>query len=265
MGKIIIQSLTTEKPISVMGMEAGICWGGDITDEEKNYKRGLDCLQSGHLRTAEYPQVYMVLDGYSARVIREFYTHIAGGPTRLQASTRYINYKDFDYIIPPKINNNQDAYDYYCNTMDTLQCITQAITDLGIPKEDAANLLPLGMTTKVVVRTNLRNLIDMAHQRLCTRAYWEFRKLMSDILFALSEYSEEWNELYFKYKIFKPKCAVCGFCEEKYSCGAYPTKEQNDEYIKLGKLIKDKDFKSLLALLTDDDRQNLVKLLSLEK
>ncbi|MGJ1024139.1 FAD-dependent thymidylate synthase [Coprobacillus sp. D7] len=24
----------------------------------------------------------------------------------------------------------------------------------------------------MVFRTNLRNLIDMAHQRLCTRAYW---------------------------------------------------------------------------------------------
>ena len=265
MRKVIIQSLTTEKPISVMGMEAGICWGGDVTNEEKNYKRGLDCLQSGHLRTAEYPQVYMVLDGYSARVIREFYTHIAGGPTRLQASTRYINYRDFEYIMPEKIGKDPSATTTYIEAMDNIQDSLVRLELLGVSKEDSANLLPLGMTTKVVVRTNLRNLIDMAHQRLCTRAYWEFRKLMSDILFALSEYSEEWNELYFKYKIFKPKCAVCGFCEEKYSCGAYPTKEQNDEYIKLGKLIKDKDFKSLLALLTDDDRQNLVKLLSLEK
>ena len=264
MGTVIIQSLTTEKPISVMGMEAGICWGGDITDEEKNYKRGLDCLQSGHLRTAEYPQVYMVLDGYSARVIREFYTHIAGGPTRLQASTRYINYKDFDCIVPPKISKDPLATITYLEAIENTQTALQTLEKAGVPKEDSANLLPLGMTTKVVVRTNLRNLIDMAHQRLCSRAYWEFRKLMSDILFALSDYSQEWYELYFKYDIFKAKCAVFGYCEEKYSCGAYPTKEQNDEYIKLGKLIKNKDFKSLLLQLTDDDRKNLVKLLSFE-
>lgn len=84
-----------------MGKEAGVCWEADVSDAKKNYKRGLDCLQSGHGRVAEYPQVYMVLDGYSARVIREFYTHIGGSPTRLQASTRYIDYENgFDYVTP---------------------------------------------------------------------------------------------------------------------------------------------------------------------
>ena len=56
--------------------------------------------------------------------------------------------------------------------------ISEAYKDMlamGIKKEDVANILPLGMTTKVVVRTNMRNLIDMSHQRLCSRAYWEFR------------------------------------------------------------------------------------------
>ena len=166
MGKVIIQSLTTINPVSVMGMEAGICWGGDVEHELKNYKRGLDCLKSGHLRTAEYPQIYMVLDGYSARVIREFYTHIAGGPTRLQASTRYINYEDFDYIdIPLK---DEKSLSIYNNTMNAISHASKCLLDMGEKKEDIANLLPLGMATKVVVRTNLRNLIDMAHQRMCT-------------------------------------------------------------------------------------------------
>ena len=49
----------------------------------------------------------MVLQGYSARVAREWYTHIGGMPTRLQASTRYIDYEHgFDYIIPPSVENN---------------------------------------------------------------------------------------------------------------------------------------------------------------
>ena len=101
-------------PISLIGREAGVCWGADIANQEKNYKRGMDCLTSGHGRTWEYPQVYMVLDGYSARVIREFYTHIGGGPTRLQASTRYINYqKGFPYVIPPKIAADEEAKAIY--------------------------------------------------------------------------------------------------------------------------------------------------------
>ena len=223
MGKITIQKETTIDPISLIGREAGVCWGADITNEEKNYKRGMDCLASGHGRTWEYPQVYMVLEGYSARVIRELYTHIGGGPTRLQASTRYINYqKGFDYVTPPVIANNAEANEIYTSAMHDITVAMQKLEALNMPREDVAMLLPLGMESKVVLRTNLRNLIDMAHQRLCTRAYWEYRQLMRDLMQGLSAYSEEWKYLVENY--FVPKCEVCGFCTEKKSCGRKPAK-----------------------------------------
>ena len=113
--------------------------------------------------------------------------------------------------------------------MGQIQEALGELENLGIPKEDIANLLPLGMTTKVVLRTNLRNLIDMAHQRLCTRAYWEFRILMKDIIKALAEYSEEWKMLVEEYNVFQPKCDVCGFCTEKDSCGRRPKKNDPDQ------------------------------------
>jgi len=221
MEKIIIQPETTLDPISLIGREAGVCWGADINDAEKNYKRGINCLEAGHGRTWEYPQVYVVMDGYSARVFRELYTHIAGGPTRLQASTRYINYqKGFDYVTPPVIQKNAEAKEIFDNTMQNIVQAMQQLEAMNIPREDIAMMLPLGMESKVVLRTNLRNLIDMAHQRLCTRAYWEYRLLMKDLMKALTEYSDEWGYLVEKY--FVPKCEVCGFCTEKSSCGRKP-------------------------------------------
>ena len=224
MGTIIIQEETTLKPISLIGKEAGVCWGANILDEEKNYKRGLDCLASGHGRTWEYPQVYVILDGYSARVIRELYTHIGGAPTRLQASTRYIQYQHgFDYVTAPKIENNPEAKQVYDDAMKHLVEAMVKLEELGIHKEDSGMLLPLAMSTKVVLRTNLRNLIDMSHQRLCTRAYWEYRQLMRDLMKALSEYSDEWKLLVDNY--FIPKCEVSGFCSERYCCGRMPKKE----------------------------------------
>ena len=218
MGKIMIQKETTIDPISLIGREAGVCWGADVADTEKNYKRGIDCLASGHGRTWEYPQVYIVLDGYSARVIRDLYTHIGGGPTRLQASTRYINYQNgFKCVVPPMVRNNAEANDIYNEALEGLLNSMQKLEALGIPKEDVNMLLPLGMETKVVLRTNLRNLIDMAHQRLCTRAYWEYRQLMKDIMDELTNYSEEWGYLVKHY--FVPKCEEMGFCTENKSCG----------------------------------------------
>lgn len=215
---VTIQEYTYKNPIQMIGTEAGVCYESDITDSEKNYKRGIDCLEAEHGRTWEFPEVYMILDSYSARVIREFYTHIAGAPSRLQSSTRYINYEEgFDYFIPPKIQNNPKALDYYKDAIGDIHYALERLEKLGIPKEDSANLLPLGMNTKVVVKINLRTLIAMSHQRLCMRAYHEYRKLMDDIMNALIAYSEEWKYLVDNY--FMPKCEYLGHCPEKKSCG----------------------------------------------
>lgn len=186
MGSVIINSDTTKNPITMIGRYAGECWGSDTSDDSKNYKRGIDCLRNQHGRTFEYPDVYMTIDGYSARVIREWYTHIGGSPTRLQASTRYINYNDFEYIIPPSINKNLAAKNEFMKAMEQIKTSLVVLEDMKIPKEDLAMLLPLGMTTKIVCKHNLRNLMDMSHQRMCNRAYWEYRKLFEDVCTALS-------------------------------------------------------------------------------
>lgn len=224
MGTIIIQPETTIDPISLIGREAGVCWGANILDKERNYKRGIDCLTSGHGRTWEYPQVYMVIDGYSARVLRELYTHIAGGPTRLQASTRYINYqKGFPYVTTPSIEANDEAKAIYDEAMYNILTAMQQLEGMGLPREDIGMLLPLGMESKMVFRTNLRNLIDMSHQRLCNRAYWEFRQLMRDMMSQLKAYSPEWEYLVDNY--FLAKCDLTGFCTEAKCCGRRPKKE----------------------------------------
>lgn len=225
MGQVIIQEkYTVKKPITMIGEEAGICWGADTSDDTKNYKRGIDCLENGHGRTFEFPDVYMILDGYSARVIREWYTHIGGAPTRLQASTRYIDYEHgFDYFAPPSVQNNQRALDIYSGMMDNISEALRDLDELGIPREDSALGLPLGMTTKIVCKHNARNLIDMSHQRMCRRAYHEYRKLFGDLCDALRAYSDEWRYLVDHY--FMPKCKYMGFCNERYTCGRMPRRD----------------------------------------
>ena len=218
MGEVIIQSYTHKNPITMIGEEAGICYGSDINNAHKNFTRGIDCLERNHGRTFEFPDVYMILNGYSARVIREWYTHIGGMPTRLQESTRYINYqKGFDYVIPPRIMENNEAYEEYKNAMQSILKNIQKLDKLGIPKEDSALCLPLGMKTSIVCKMNFRTLIDMSHQRMCTRAYHEFRKLFFDLSNALKNYSKEWAYLVDNY--FMPKCDITGYCTEQFSCG----------------------------------------------
>ena len=218
MGNVIILEETTKYPITLIGKRAGVCWGADITDDKKNYNRGMDCITSNHGRTLEYVNVEMIIDGYSARVIREWYTHLGGSPTRLQASTRYIDYEHgFDYIVPESVRNDEKRYEIYSEAIHQINKALVELEDLGTPREDSALLLPLGMTTKIVDKRNLRNLVDMSHQRMCNRAYHEYRKLFSDICTELRKVSNEWEWIIDN--LFIPKCDMLGYCPEKKSCG----------------------------------------------
>ncbi len=222
MGKITILPETTIDPISLMGRRAGICWGKDITDSKKNYKRGLDCIKSNHGRAFEFVNIEAIIEDYSARVIREWYTHIGGSPTRLQSSTRYVNYDNFEYIIPKTVQTEEQKT-WYNNAIDTISQTLKNLEESGVKREDAAMLLPLGMTTKIVDKRNVRSVISMAEQRMCSRAYWEYRELFNEYIKQLRLYSEEWATLI--PMVIKPKCDMLGYCPEKFSCGRKPRKD----------------------------------------
>lgn len=222
MKSITILPETTKNPITLIGHRAGVCWGADVTDDKKNYKRGLDCIKANHGRALEYVNIETIIDGYSARVIRELYTHIGGAPTRLQASTRYIDYSDFEYITPSSLKTDVEK-DIYNNVMYVISKAAQSLEKRGVPREDIGLMLPLGMTTRIVDKRNVRNVMDMSRQRLCSRAYWEYRELMKNYLDELSKYSEEWATLI--PMIMMPKCDMLGYCPETYSCGRKPKKE----------------------------------------
>ena len=133
MGNVIILEETTKKPITLIGKRAGICWGADIFVNSAinsgvvslilifcnftppyickscvlHHQIQIDSLMHYYYRRINYVNVEMILDEYSARVIREWYTHLGGSPTRLQASTRYIDYEHgFNYVVPESVRND---------------------------------------------------------------------------------------------------------------------------------------------------------------
>ena len=215
---------TTDKyPLQKIGKMAGVCWNSPIDDPEKNIKRAKDCIVSGHGRVLEYVDIELCISAYSARAIREYYTHIAGGPTRLQESTRYVNCEKFDYYLPPTAAASEEGKKAYQEAMESIRKSYGKLMEAGVSKEDAANILPLGMMTKIVDKRNLRNMINLMNQRLCNRAYIEIRKMAKEIKQALSDYSEEWK--WICDNLFVPKCDVAGFCTEAKCCGRRPKKD----------------------------------------
>lgn len=67
----------------------------------------------------------------------------------------------------------------------------QVYTDLvesGMPAEDARGLLPTNILTRVHYTTDLRNLLDIAGNRLCTQAQFEWRLVWAQMIKAIREY-----------------------------------------------------------------------------
>lgn len=220
MGKITILDTTLKDPITHMGECAGIAYDSDTSDQEKNYKRGLTCVRDHHYRMLEFCDVHMKIEGYSARMVRELMRHVGDGLTVIQRSTRYVNESGFEYYIPPKIAAIQEALTVYQDTMEAISDGYAKLKEMGFKNEDAANVLPLGMSTTLAMKKNARCLSDMAQVRLCNRALLEYREFMRDLIQALKDYSDEWDVL--ADEIFKCKCDIYGYCTEKMGCGKYP-------------------------------------------
>lgn len=213
----------TENPLTMMGESARRCWG---TPKGREVKIAKGCIESGHGRVSEFADIVIELSECSARVMREIYTHIAG-TSRLQESTRYVDMTKFKYIIPPKIEKNSQARAIYIEAIENLQYAMKGLKDLGIPKEDYANLCPLGSHSKMVLKINVRALLHMAEQRMCTRAYWEFRQFMQLLKDAIAQINEEWE---YVANLLKPKCEQMGYCTEEHCCGRYPKKDEVLDY-----------------------------------
>lgn len=224
---ITILPTTTKNPLQLIGATAGVCWNANVNDANKNIKRAIDCIMSDHGRVMEWPTVDCIIDGYSAKVIREAMRHIVGTSV-LQASTRYIDYTKYGVpvVTPISVEKDELAKETWDETIQAIKDGMLKLKEFGIPNEDLTNLLPLAYQSKIVWQLNLRTLINFMNKRLCTRAYHEIRQLSIDLKNELSEYSDEWKtitDMLFvptceKYKFINPE--VC-FCTETKCCGRH--------------------------------------------
>lgn len=219
----------TPMPLTTIGGNAAYCYG--MEDKTNRFRKIAErCLKEGHGRVSEFAEVTIEISGYSAKVIRELYTHIAGS-SRLQASTRYVDYsKQFQYITPSSISKHQDRLEVWESVMAKINDGMSELKELGTPIEDFTNLLPLAYDTKMVLKINLRALIHMFNVRACTCAYKEYRELMTELKLQLKELDEEWAFLSENY--FVPKCIAQGYCDENTrACGIRPLKSDVLKFI----------------------------------
>lgn len=154
-----------------------------------------------------------------------------------QQSQRYVKLEQFEYIIPPSIENNKKAKELFEHAMEEDQRYYDEISNIlfeehyqkyikfGLSEkearaksekesiEDARYIFPNACETKIVITMNTRSLLNFFRLRCCNRAQWEIRELATNML-------KEVKEVYpILFKNAGPSCIAKSCPEGRMTCG----------------------------------------------
>ena len=103
----------------------------------------------------------------------------------------------------------------YTLAMKTSLETYNTLVSMGMKKEDARMVLPNACCTNMTVTMNLRELMHLCNERLCTCAQWEIRQVVREMAKQVVE------ALPFMKDYLVPKCERLGYCNEpkRRSCG----------------------------------------------
>lgn len=91
--------------------------------------------------------------------------------------------------LPPSITDKDEvAVKIWSDAVQAMEDAYTQLVNAGIPAEDARGLLPHCVTTRLHYKTNFRNLVEHAGNRLCTQAQFEWRSVFLQIMVAIKRY-----------------------------------------------------------------------------
>lgn len=194
--------------------------GKSFEDMEKTIFKALD---AGHLSIAEHYQFNIFIEGVSRALTHQLVRH--RHCTYSMQSQRYCKFEGgFDYMIPSSIDCKPELKEGFKLAMHSLSELYDVLIQEGIKAEDARYLFPNACTTNLVLSCNLRELMHICNERLCTCAQSEIRYLILDIANQVINWVP-WTKKY-----LVSKCENLGYCNEisSRSCGKKPLKNKEN-------------------------------------
>ena len=158
----------TPNPIETIAQIASICYDSDPKDPMKLVQH---LYKSDHHSVFEHIYFTFKIEGISRACSHQLVRHRHCSFT--QRSQRYCSEDGFEYVTPSTMSENVLGAD-----MNNIATWYNGYQRLGVPNEDARYILPNACATSLYLSCNLRELIHMANERLCSRAQWEIRELV---------------------------------------------------------------------------------------
>ena len=166
----LIQS--TPNPIETIAKIASICYDSDPKNALGLVKH---LYKNGHHSCFEHIYFTFKIEGISRACSHQLVRHRHCSFT--QRSQRYCSEDGFDYVMPDTVNPVHFAAD-----MASIKWWYESYQNNKVPNEDARYILPNACATELYLSCNLRELIHIANERLCTRAQWEIRDLVKQMV-----------------------------------------------------------------------------------
>ena len=163
----------TPSPIETISKIASICYDSNPKDPLSLVKH---LYKNNHHSVFEHIYFTFKIEGISRACSHQLVRHRMCSFT--QRSQRYCNEDGFEYVTPPSLNNDL----YYINDVRNIAIAYESFQNSNVPNEDARYILPNACCTDIYLSCNLRELIHIANERLCSKAQWEIRELVQKMV-----------------------------------------------------------------------------------
>ena len=174
-----------------------------------------EVLKLGHTSVIEHTSFTFAISDVSRSLTHQLVRHRIA--SYAQQSQRYVNLKEPNFVIPPKISKNSKMKKAYEDTMNNIWEEYNKLLEMDIPAEDSRYVLPNATCTNILVTMNARSLLNFFELRTCQHAQWEIRKLAQKMLLEAKKVAP------IIFKNAGPACKTKNYCpENKKDCPLYP-------------------------------------------
>ncbi len=207
-----------------------------------------DILESGHASPIEHVSLTFAISGVSRALTHQLVRHRIASYS--QQSQRYVDGKDFNYIVPPSIAKNSAALARFNACMAEISAAYDDLSEIlagnansaggtyNSPKDkaalakikekvrqDARFVLPQAAETRLIMTMNCRSLLNFFEERCCLRAQWEIRAL-AEAMLKLAQ-----TAVPVIFDLAGAKCIRLGYCPEgeQFTCGRMPRRTERGE------------------------------------
>ncbi|HJA26025.1 MAG TPA: FAD-dependent thymidylate synthase [Candidatus Fournierella merdigallinarum] len=201
----------TPEPEKVVAAAAKLCYSSAGVEDllagltpEKSREFVEKLAKLGHESPTEHVSFTFAIEGVSRSLLAQITRHrIASYSVQSQ---RYVRLDEFEYVTPPAIGEDEQAFAAFRQAMDQQgeeyrriaallkdghirRLMQQGLSEKEAARkaeklaiEDARFVLPNACDTKMIVTMNARSLHNFFRHRCCSRAQWEIRALAEEML-----------------------------------------------------------------------------------